>query len=88
MMLMGIANDNFSVPICNSFISYVLNDQLCYQVDLNRFKANFSADTMKSGITFFVDNNEDRQFSWDTTKEEKDIKGDTYFETEEWVFLG
>ena len=64
MMLMGIANDNFSVPIFNSFISYVLNDQLCYQVDLNKFKDSFSSDNLKNGITFFVDMNEDRQFSW------------------------
>ena len=66
MKLMGVKNTNFTVPICNSFKDYILNDQLCYQVDLNNFESSFSSKSMKFGLMFLVDNNEDRQFSWKT----------------------
>ena len=75
MMLMGIMNSNFSVPICNSFKSYILNDQLCYQLDMNRIKNEFSAENLKLGITFFVDINEDRQYSWDQKENKKENHG-------------
>ena len=32
---MGVKIDQFAVPVCNSFQAKVLNDQLCYEVDLN-----------------------------------------------------
>ena len=62
--IMGIMIDEFHVPVCNSFQAKILNDQLCYEVDLNKFKNYFSAENLKKGFTFFVDNNEDRQYSW------------------------
>ena len=31
---MGVKIDKFDVPICNSFKAKVLNDQLCYEVDV------------------------------------------------------
>ena len=37
MSAMGVKIDKFDVPVCNSFQAKVLNDQLCYEVDLNRF---------------------------------------------------
>ena len=37
MSAMGVKIDQFDVPVCNSFQAKVLNDQLCYEVDLNRF---------------------------------------------------
>ena len=68
-------NDNFSVPICNSFKAYILNDQLCYQVDLNKWKRKFSPKNLKLGVTFFVDNNEERQFSWNNEPNTKEDGG-------------
>ena len=32
---MGTKIDQFSVPVCNSFKATVLNDQLCYELDVN-----------------------------------------------------
>ena len=64
MSSMGITIPQFNVPVCNSFQAKILNDQLCYEVDLNKFKNYFSAENLKKGFTFFVDNNEDRQYSW------------------------
>ena len=62
--MMGVNLDQFPVPVCNSFRAKILYDQLCYEIDLNQFKNNFTAETLRSGFTFFVDKNEDRQFSW------------------------
>ena len=37
MSVVGIKLDQFNDPVCNSFQAKVLNDQLCYEVDLNKF---------------------------------------------------
>ena len=40
MLQMGVKIDQFDVPVCNSFQARILNDQLCYEVDLNSFIGN------------------------------------------------
>ena len=62
--VLGIKIPQFPVPVCNIFRPKILNDQLCYEVDLNQFKESLSASNLKKGIIFFIDNNEDRQYSW------------------------
>ena len=62
--MLGERFNNFIVPVCNSFRPKILNKQLCYEVDINKYKDMFSASSLKTGFTFFVDLNEDRQFSW------------------------
>ena len=32
---MGKKIDKFSLPVCNSFKAKILNDQLCYELDVN-----------------------------------------------------
>ena len=32
---MGKKIDKFSLPVCNSFKANILNDQLCYELDVN-----------------------------------------------------
>ena len=48
--------------MCSSFQAKILNDQLCYEVDLNNFsnKSNIEKE-LKVGFVFFMDYNEDRQ---------------------------
>ena len=46
MSSMGVTIDQFDVPVCNSFQAKVLNDQLCYEVDINKI---FSKRTIKQG---------------------------------------
>ena len=66
MSAMGVKIDQFDVPVCNSFQAKVLNDQLCYEVDLNRFaKKVCIEDEIKLGFNFIMDYNEDRQISMD-----------------------
>ena len=63
---MGMKIKQFDVPVCNSFQAKVLNDQLCYEVDLNRFaKKVCIEDEIKLGFNFIMDYNEDRQISMD-----------------------
>ena len=77
----GYMNPAFDFPTCKIFNPKIFNNQLCYQVDLNKFKDSFSSDNLKNGITFFVDMNEDRQFSWtnDIQLKNSGIKAMTIF---------
>ena len=36
MSSVGVKIDQFDVPVCNSFQAKILNDQLCYEVDLSK----------------------------------------------------
>ena len=66
---------NFNIPVCNSFKPRLLNDNLCYEIDLNniRNKGTIKED-IKSGFVFIMDFNEDRQVinSDNFTKKEQD----------------
>ena len=37
MSALGAKIDKFEIPVCNSFQAKILNDQLCYEIDLNKF---------------------------------------------------
>ena len=68
MSAMGVRNGHFNVTTCNSFQAKIINDQLCYEVDLNRFSNNDNIEhELKVGFIFFMDYNEDRQ-SFDPDK--------------------
>ena len=67
MSSLGIKIDQFDVPVCNSFQAKMLNDQLCYEVDLNRFRTNNITRDLELGLVFFMDYNEDRQVSMDVS---------------------
>ena len=66
MSAMGIKIDQFELPICYSFQAKILNDQLCYEVDLNRFAdKNNPSEELKLGFNFLMDYNEDRHVTFD-----------------------
>ena len=65
MSTMGVKINQFDVPVCNSFQAKILNDQLCYEVDLKRFAAKDNIENeVKLGLNFMMDYNEDRQVSF------------------------
>ena len=64
MSAVGIKIDHFDVPVCKSFEARILNDQLCYEVDLNKFSVNIERE-LKTGFTFVMDYNVDRQISFE-----------------------
>ena len=66
MSAMGIKIDQFDVPVCNAFQAKILNDQLCYEVDLQKFSdVNNIHGELKLGFNFLLDYNEDRQVTLD-----------------------
>ena len=69
MSAVGEKIDQFHVPVCNSFKAKILNDQLCYEVDLNIFtNKNNIENELELGFVFIMDYNEDRQVTFETTK--------------------
>ena len=66
MSAMGVKIDQFDVPVCKSFEARILNDQLCYEVDLKKFSdENNIRKKLKLGFNFLLDYNEDRQVTLD-----------------------
>ena len=62
MSIMGVKNNNFSLPVCNSFKAKIIRDQLCYQVDPNKYKDKIDLKGELS-LSIFIDYNEDRELS-------------------------
>ena len=73
--MLGEKIAEFKVPVCNIFRPKILNKHLCYEADINKFKDMFSASSLKTGFTFFVDLNEDRQLSWEIEENTKNKEG-------------
>ena len=62
----GVKIDNFQHPVCKIFQAKVLNNQLCYEVDLKKFSNKDNIDKeLELGFTFLMDYNEDRQITFD-----------------------
>ena len=58
----GVKLDQFDDPVCHSFQARILNDQLCYEVDLNLYSNQSNkAQEVEFGFSFVMDYNEDRQ---------------------------
>ena len=56
MSEVGAKIDQFDVPVCNCFQARILNDQLCYEVDLNRFsKESNKKNELYLGFNFLMD---------------------------------
>ena len=65
MSAMGIRNGHFNVTICNSFQAKIIKNQLCYEVDLNRFSnVNNIEKELNAGFAFIMDYNEDRHIEY------------------------
>ena len=78
MTSVGIWTEEFGVPVCNCFQAKNLDDQLCYEVDLNRFSNKDNIDKeLELGFNFHMDYNEDRQvtFDQDVRNEKFDLSG-------------
>ena len=73
----GVKIDEFEVPVCTGFQATILNDQLCYKIDLNNLAKNSSSKDYKQGFTFYVDTNQDRQINTSTGESEFMIYLDT-----------
>ena len=71
MSAMGVKINQFSMPVCNSFKPKIIYDQLCYEVDPNKFLDHrTSMDSMQTGLTLLVSLNEDRQIGMKSNESE------------------
>ena len=69
MAKVGKKIDQFDITVCNSFQATVINDQLCYEVDLNRFSKDDNIEKeLNLGFVFIMDYNEDRQVTFNKKK--------------------
>ena len=69
MNSLGTKIEQFNHPVCNRFQPIIRNDELCYQVDLNRFRNEATIDKqLKKGLVLLLDFNEDRQLKMDSAK--------------------
>ena len=76
MTAMGVKIDEFDILVCNSFQAKILNDQLCYEVDLNKFSDNDNINSeLELGFNFIMDYNEDRQMGIDKTPGQREENG-------------
>ena len=62
MSVMGIKIDQFDDPVCNSFRPKIIQDQLCYSVDLNNYKEKIDLIGDLS-LLLFINYNEDKQMA-------------------------
>ena len=54
--------NGFYEPVCDSFEAKIRNDQLCYEVDLEKYKdKNEIEEQLKSGLVLLLDYNLERQ---------------------------
>ena len=62
----GFKYEQFNLHVCSCFETKMLNDQLCYEVNLDKFKSQRNLDNdLKLGFAFLMDYNEDRQVDLD-----------------------
>ena len=66
MTAMGVKIEGFHIPVCSTFQAKIFNDQLCYEVDLNKYSdKNNIEKQLQAGFYFLMDYNEDRQVTFD-----------------------
>ena len=67
MNLVGIENEHFDIPVCSIFESVIWNDQLCYKVDLEKFRNSADISILKKqleiGLVLLLDHNEEKQLN-------------------------
>ena len=74
MSAMGVKIDQFNHPVCNSFQAKIMNDQLCFEVDLDKYSDNNNVENeLELGFNFLMDYNEDRQVTINHNVSNKNI---------------
>ena len=60
MSLLGRKVDGFQDPVCSAFTGKIVNNQLCYEVDLNRFRDQVDwEEALQSGLSLVIDTNDE-----------------------------
>ena len=73
MEIVGTRIAGFNDPVCNSFLPTVHNNQLCYKIDLEKYRNNKDIkNQLTDGLAMILDYNENRQFVREENKESND----------------
>ena len=73
MTVMGKKHKLFHSPVCNCFEAVIHQDQLCYQVDLEKYKDEKRIKRqLQHGLVLLLDYNEERDKSRNFTKKPKE----------------
>lgn len=73
MKTMGTKLEQFDEPVCNSFGKKMHHDQICYEVDLDKYKDKSKIkNQLKYGLVLILDYNEDRQMYYTNNNVEED----------------
>ena len=60
MSLLGRKVDGFQDPVCSAFTRKIVNNQLCYEIDLNRFRDQVNwEESLQSGLSLVIDTNDE-----------------------------
>ena len=60
MSLLGRKVEGFQDPVCSAFTGKIVNNQLCYEVDLNRFRDQVDwEEALQSGLSLVIDTNDE-----------------------------
>ena len=73
MEIMGVKHKLFHSPVCNSFEAVIHQDQICYQVDLEKYRDEKRIKRqLQYGLVLLLDHNEERDKSRNFTKKPKE----------------
>ena len=60
MSLLGRKAKGFQDPVCSAFTRKIVNNQLCYEIDLNRFRDQVNwEESLQSGLSLVIDTNDE-----------------------------
>ena len=60
LSLVGRKVDIFQDPVCSAFTEKIINDQLCYEIDVNRFRDDVDWEkSLHSGLSLILDTNDE-----------------------------
>ena len=60
MSLLGRKVNGFQDPVCSAFTRKIVNNQLCYEIDLNRFRDQVNwEESLQSGLSLVIDTNDE-----------------------------
>ena len=64
LSLVGTNIDQFHSPVCTAFKQKIVNDQVCYEIDVNRFKGDVDwEESLQFGLSLVLDTNEEYDVS-------------------------
>ena len=62
MEVVGTYHKEFPIPVCSAFVNAILNNQVCYKINVNEFIKEAKYDSQNFNLNLFLDYNEEKQY--------------------------